>query len=315
MPLPSSYYIADNAPLLTGVVLSVIPSDGRYGAEIMRSSDNGGGAPATSAAVSIVQLWPLTLGGSYYVDYLPQDGQKRYYQAAAYDPRGLAAESTFTAWTSGDTALPIPAQYQQTMGGVTVYPFNPIPVQVDGTWSLSGQTATRNVPSSALYLPTTAALVVGTSGTPSNIPKRIRIPVCNCLVRSSTMTWNASAGYLQSLTSDLLQVEVPLLVPNGVTLTEIDFNLWANATMAVAVNGSLYYCPTSDPTSATSLASVTLSTSPLSTWTVGTAALNFTMSSSSVLLCQVNLPLSGASVSRLGYVEFAYTVPRYDVGY
>ena len=62
-------------------------------------------------------------GGSYYLDVLPLDGQTYYYQAAAYDPTSGLSPSTWTAWTSGCLAYPIPADRRRVLlNAVSVYP-------------------------------------------------------------------------------------------------------------------------------------------------------------------------------------------------
>jgi len=50
MALPSSFGTDDGTIRTTGIVLSIVPLDATFGAEIQRSSDLGGGAPASSAA-------------------------------------------------------------------------------------------------------------------------------------------------------------------------------------------------------------------------------------------------------------------------
>jgi len=328
MALPSSYPAPDSTPLLTGVVLSIIPGDATKGAEIARSSDNGSGAPASSAAVSVAALAYLPTAGSFFVDLAPQDGAKRYYQARAYDPKGSLAPSAWTAWTSGNTPAPFDPYYQKNgLQGVAVYPFNPIPVQTDGTWNLASQTVTRNTPSTALYLPTTAALVVGTSGTPSTISKTMRF-TWNCFnasPSSATKVTGGSGNYVVGssvafgVAGSGLLLLATLTLPLGVTITGIAGVARAQSsstsdTVSIAVNKLPSTAPDASPTSLASFSLSGVSQSG-SNWQSGSAALSELVTSSGIYYLPValNATSSGsASWPGFAYMDVIYSMPDYS---
>ncbi len=232
------------APYLTGVVLSVVPGDASLGAQVMRTSDNGAGGPASSAAVVVAWMPKLPAAGMYLVDPLPLDGAVHYYQGQAFDPTSSLSPSAWTAWTSGaPTRVVSGSQQAGPLKGAAVYPVRVDVAQADGSYNLASPTTLRNQPTSALYLPTTQALIVGTSGAPSVIPKSIAQSYAGMMPNIGGTTgslspnyWSINNGFLQGLTTGNARTDIweaPLVFPPGVTLTKFAATLYRASTAAL----------------------------------------------------------------------------------
>src|SRR5438067_790978 len=85
--------------LAFGIQVTVFVSDQTVRTEIWRAPDNGSGAPNDAAAVVATVLPPSPLGGTTFVDTLPNDNAKRYYKSRHVDESGNL--SAFTNYSDG----------------------------------------------------------------------------------------------------------------------------------------------------------------------------------------------------------------------
>ena len=129
MALPSTFpIIPPTAPVMTGIIIGLAPTDPTFEMEIQRAPDSSGVA---GTPVTIARIRPFPPGsGAHYTDRLPVTGTLYYYRhrhvrtgwtAGAWGPYSRAGTAKFLDGSNLPPASPVP--------------FNPIPPDADGTVS------------------------------------------------------------------------------------------------------------------------------------------------------------------------------------
>lgn len=162
-----------------------------------------------------------------------------------------------------------------------------------------------------IFIPNTAAPLVGTAAAPSSIAKTLRIPAHHFAPQTEAITWNAGNGDLRPRTanvSGIYEFSVPL--PKGVTITAYRIRAYRQTTSDLA-SGSLVRI--NDAGGTTGLGSVTHSGTGWST--ISNTSPNQLVGDEGYFV-EVSLRgVSSANNARIMWIEVDYTMPSYDKGY
>lgn len=324
MALPSTFPVDEGHPLPTGIVLAVAPGNPTFGCELQRTSDLGGGTPASSAATSIEQIARFPTMGFQYLDALPVDDALRFYRAR-HTADGYDA-GAWTAWTTGSAPVQLTHDFiALSMQGLSA------PV---GGYFLRAQNSAGSQASTSIWMPATETFKVGTTGTASSLSKTIVQPYSAFIPLDSSQQYAISTGAswapsssapgiaaIFPVTSATLNGIVPMQFPPGITITKVRMLSFLSTTSSGnVVTGSFTRVSSTDPTSLSALATLTQTTTG---WVVTNSSVMAELVGSTNLYewrfgmtpTSSNGIFGGNDNAGLAQVQADYTMPSYDKAY
>lgn len=303
MALPSGYSKDPGHYAPSGIVVGLMPSSQTgFGVELQRTSDVGGGSPASSAALSIAELDPLPHTGGDFADFLPLDNLYRFYRARhisdGTDP------GSWTAWTSATrpTSLGLDRPYRVSEGVARI-----------GQFTLTGRTpGGREVPTN-LFVSSSGDIIVGTEATTGARPKTNFIDAAHFLPRDETYAWAFNGGSLTPNSTGTLKGFIPIRLPNAVTVRDVRLVVY----VSTAAAAQQFQLQENGSTSGITILDDYLIGGSTQPWQIVSSStpLNYTLSSGKTLMLEV-LTLSAApsttfTNAQFGRIEVDYDMPAY----